>query len=76
MTQITLAELPKNLQILLNQAQKTGEPLTIIQNGIPFAIISPIKKKSLLQTLSTLEALDEDFADVDAGLLPLDDIKF
>jgi len=25
---------------------------------------------------STLEALDEDFADVDAGLLLLDDIKF
>ena len=44
MTQITLPELPQNLQNLLNQAQKTGEPLTIIQNGIPFAIISPIKK--------------------------------
>jgi prevent-host-death family protein len=44
MTQITLAELPQDLQNLLNQAQKTGEPLTIIQNGIPFAIISPIKK--------------------------------
>ena len=44
MTQITLAELPQNLQNLLNQSQKTGEPLTIIQNGIPFAIISPIKK--------------------------------
>ncbi len=73
MTQITLAELPETVQILLNQAQKTGEPLAIIQNGIPFAIISPIKKKSLLQTLSPLEALDEDFADVDAGLLPLDD---
>jgi antitoxin VapB len=75
MTQITLAELPQNLQTLINQAQKTGEPLTIIQNGIPFAIISPIKKKSLLQALSTLEPLDEDFADVDAGLLPLDDIE-
>jgi prevent-host-death family protein len=44
MTQITLRELPQNLQNLLNQAQKTGEPLTIIENGIPFAIISPIKK--------------------------------
>ncbi len=44
MTQITLTELPQNLQNLLNQAQRTGEPLTIIQNGIPFAIISPIKK--------------------------------
>lgn len=75
MTQITLAELPQNLQTLINQAQKTGEPLTIVQNGIPFAIISPIKKKSLLQALSTLEPLDEDFADVDAELLPLDDIE-
>ncbi|MDJ0516082.1 MAG: type II toxin-antitoxin system Phd/YefM family antitoxin [Okeania sp. SIO2F4] len=74
MKQITLAELPESFQHLINQAQKTGEPLTIIQDGIPFAIISPVKKKSLLQTLSTLEPLDEDFPDVDEGLLPLDDI--
>ncbi|WP_414552568.1 type II toxin-antitoxin system prevent-host-death family antitoxin [Anabaena sp. CCY 0017] len=72
MKQITLAELPETVQNLINQAQKTGEPLTIIQNGIPFAIISPIQKqkKSLMETLSTLEPLDEDFADVDEGLLP------
>ena len=63
MTQITLAELPETLQTLINQAKKTGEILTIIQYGIPFAIISPVQKKSLLQTLSTLEALDEDFND-------------
>ncbi|MBN3924245.1 type II toxin-antitoxin system prevent-host-death family antitoxin [Nostoc sp. NMS4] len=69
MTQITLSDLPETIQTLLNQAQKTGKPLTITQNGIPFAIISPIKKKSLLETLSTLEPLDE-------GLLPLDDIEF
>ncbi|NES63862.1 MAG: type II toxin-antitoxin system Phd/YefM family antitoxin [Okeania sp. SIO2D1] len=75
MKQITLAELPEPIQNLINQAQKTGEPLTIIQDGIPFAIISPLKKKSLLQTLSTLESLDEDFPDVDEGLLPLDDIN-
>ncbi len=71
MTQITLAELPETLQTLINQAKKTGETL----DGIPFAIISPVHKKSLLQTLSTLEPLDEDFADVDEGLLPLDDIE-
>jgi antitoxin VapB len=65
MTQITLAELPETFQNLINQAQKTGEPLTIIQNGIAIAIISPIKKKSLLETLSTLEPLDEDFPEVD-----------
>ena len=74
MKQITLGELPEPVQNLINQAQKTGEPLTIIQDGVPFAIISPVKKKSLLQTLSTLEPLDEDFPDVDEGLLPLDEI--
>ena len=45
MTQITLSELPESLQTLLNQAQKTGEALTIIQDGVPLAIISPKKKK-------------------------------
>ena len=45
MTQITLSELPESLQTLLNQAQKTGEALTIIQDGIPLAIISPIKQQ-------------------------------
>ncbi|MBP5976774.1 type II toxin-antitoxin system Phd/YefM family antitoxin [Brasilonema sp. CT11] len=75
MKQIPLAELPETVQNLINQTQKTGEPLTIVQNGVPFAIISPIKKKSLLQTLSTLEPLEEDFPDVDEGLLPLDDIE-
>ena len=45
MTQITLSELPESLQTLLNQAQKTGEALTIIQDGIPLAIISPIQQQ-------------------------------
>ncbi len=45
MTQITLSELPESLQNLLNQAQKTGEALTITQDGIPLATISPIKQQ-------------------------------
>ncbi len=44
MIQITLAELPETVQNLINQAQKTGEPFPIIQNGIAIAIISPINK--------------------------------
>ncbi|QLE58257.1 type II toxin-antitoxin system Phd/YefM family antitoxin [Nostoc sp. TCL26-01] len=44
MKQITFAELPETVQNLINQAQKTGEPFTIIQNGIAIAIISPINK--------------------------------
>jgi antitoxin (DNA-binding transcriptional repressor) of toxin-antitoxin stability system len=43
MTEITLSELPDSLQSLLNQAQKTGETLTIIHDGTPLALISPIK---------------------------------
>jgi antitoxin VapB len=38
-------------------------------------IIEPESKKSLLDVLSTLEPLEEDFPDIDEGLLPLDDIE-
>lgn len=75
MTQITLAELPETLQNLINQAQKTGETLTIIQDGIPCATISPVKKKSLLEVFANLDDIDEEFPDVDEGLLPLDKIE-
>lgn len=75
MTQITLSELPPILQTLINQAKKTGETLTITDNGIPLAIISPVQKKSLLEAFANLEDIDEDFPDVDEGLLPLDDIE-
>jgi len=44
MTQIPLSELPETIQSFVNQAQTTGETLTITQNNIPIAIISPIKK--------------------------------
>jgi antitoxin VapB len=47
MKQISIAELPETIQNLINQLRKTGEPLTIIQDGIPFAILTPIKTKSL-----------------------------
>lgn len=45
MTQITLSELPETIQTLISQAQKTGDNLTIIQDGVPFAVIQPLKKK-------------------------------
>jgi antitoxin VapB len=38
-------------------------------------IIEPYHNKSLLEVLSTLEPLNEEFPDVDEGLLPLDDIE-
>lgn len=37
-------------------------------------VIEPIRKKGILALLATWEPLDEDFPDVDEGLLPLRDI--
>ena len=37
---------------------------------------SQFQKKSLLKLLATLEDIDEEFPDVDEGLLLLDDIQF
>ena len=47
--------------------------VTIRQEGEKL-IIEPLKEKSLLQTLATLEDIEEDFPDVDEGLLPLNNI--
>lgn len=38
-------------------------------------VIEPIPKKGLLHTLAQLGPLDEEFPDVDAGLLPADDVN-
>lgn len=37
-------------------------------------ILEPIQKKSLLELLSSLDDLDEEFPDIEEGLLPLDNI--
>lgn len=38
-------------------------------------IIEPLKKKCLLEVFATLEDIEEDFPDVDEGLLPLDNVE-
>ena len=38
-------------------------------------IIEPLRKSGLLELLAGWEALDEEFPDVDEGLLPLRDVK-
>ena len=37
-------------------------------------IIEPVRRLGLLATLATLPSLEEDFADVDAGLMALDPV--
>jgi antitoxin VapB len=37
-------------------------------------VIEPVGKKGLLATLATLSALNDDFPDIDASLLPLDNV--
>jgi len=47
-----------------------GDKVLITRDGDRL-IIEPVGKKDLLAILATLEPLDEDFPDVDEGLLPL-----
>jgi antitoxin VapB len=37
-------------------------------------VIEPVRKRGLLALLKTFEPLDEEFPDVDQGLLPLKDV--
>lgn len=55
-------EMPSNDVVI----RKEGERL----------IIEPFKKRSLLELLAALPDIDEDFPNVDEGLLTLDDIQF
>lgn len=54
-------ELPGNEAIM----RRDGERL----------VIEPLRKRGLSALLKTFEPLDEEFPDVDEGLLPLKDIK-
>lgn len=38
-------------------------------------VIEPVRKKGLLATLASLPALNDDFPDIDKGMLPLDDVE-
>ena len=38
-------------------------------------IVEPVKKPGLLALLATLEPLEEDFPDVEEGLLPPEDVE-
>lgn len=58
--------IPREFELPGDQAiiRKEGERL----------IVEAVRTPSLLSVLATLEPLDEEFPDIDTGLLPLDDI--
>jgi antitoxin VapB len=51
-----------------------GDEAVIRKEGARL-IVKPLNHTPLLALLATLETLDEDFPDVDEGLLPPDDIE-
>lgn len=52
-----------------------GDEVVIYKDGNRL-IVEPVeKKRDLLSLLATLEPIEDEFPDVDDGLLPLDDIK-
>lgn len=50
-----------------------GENVLIRKEGERL-IVEPAQKSSLLAYLATLESIEDEFPDVDADLLPLDEI--
>lgn len=46
----------------------------IIRKGGHRLIVEPVRKGGLIALLATLQPVDETFPDVDAGVLPLDDV--
>lgn len=52
-----------------------GDEVILYKDGERL-IVEPVKKQThLLELLATLEPIEDVFPDVDAGLLPLDDIR-
>lgn len=52
-----------------------GDEVLIYKDGNRL-IVEPVeKKRDLLSLLATLEPIEDEFPDIDDGLLPLDDIK-
>ena len=47
----------------------------IIRRDNDRLVIEPIRRKGLLATLSALHTLNDEFPDIDEGMLPLDDVE-
>ena len=74
--QIKLSQQGKQRLLILPEALKfTATEVTIRQENEKL-IIEPLQKESLLETLSNLEDIEEEFPNIDDEILPLDSINF
>jgi antitoxin VapB len=73
--QVRLVRNGHNQTLNIPQAFAMPSDNVVIRKEGERLIIEPFKKKSLLELLSTLEDIDDEFPNVDEGLLVLDDIQ-
>jgi antitoxin VapB len=73
--QVRLVHNGRNQTLNIPQAfEMPGDDVVIRKEGERL-IIEPFQKKSLMELLATLENIDDEFPNVDEGLLALDDIE-
>ena len=63
-TQITLSELPEALQQLIASVQQTGQPLTIIDDGKPVVIVSPVSSQQKRPAFGVLKESGKVLGDI------------
>jgi prevent-host-death family protein len=63
-TQITLSELPEALQQLIANVQRTGKPLTVVDNGKPVVIVSPVSSQQKRPAFGVLKESGEILGDI------------
>ena len=63
-TQITLSELPDALQQLITNVQRTGKPLTIVDDGKPVVIVSPVSSQQKRPAFGVLKKSGKILGDI------------
>ncbi len=65
----------RNQAIRIPREFELDAETAIIRREDDHLVIQPVRKKGLLATLATLSPIQEDFPDIDAGMLPLKDVN-
>ncbi len=73
--QVRIFKNGRNQAIRIPREFELPGDVAIIRRDGDRLIVEPVVKRSLLALLASWEPLEESIADVDQGLLPLDDIE-